>query len=145
MHLRVKDFMTDRVVTATPQTTIDQVLKEMQVHGINGTVVVDDERHVLGVVTQGDVFRAALPTEAEVLADESYFLSAERLKEHIREALLRPVGEIMSRRLVSVSPDSPAALAGGIMLDHRIKQLPVVEAGILQGIITIADITRQFV
>jgi len=43
----------------------------MQVHGINGTVIVDDERHVLGAVTQGDVSRAALPTEAEVLAGDS--------------------------------------------------------------------------
>jgi len=51
----------------------------------------------------------------------------------------------MSWRLVSVSPDSPAALARGIMLDHWTKQLPVVEAGILQGIITIAEITKQFV
>ena len=144
MHPRVKDVMTDPVATAMPGTTIGKVLKDMQVHRLNGTVIVDDERHVLGVVTQGDVFRAVLPTEAEVAADESYLLSADRLKEHITEALSRPVGAIMSSRVVSVSPEDPAVVAGGIMLEHRVKQLPVVEGGRLVGVVTIADITKQF-
>jgi CBS domain-containing protein len=142
--VKVKDVMTERVVTARRQVSIGDVLQQMQHHRINGLIVVDEEAHVLGVVTQGDVFRAALPSEAEVLGDESYFLYPERLHEHIREALLRPVAEIMSRRIVSVRPDSPAALAGGVMLDHRVKQLPVVEGGKLVGVISIMDITKRF-
>lgn len=144
MRLKVKDVMTKGVVTATRQTSIGDGLQQMQQHRINGLIVVDEERHVVGVVTQGDVFRAALPSEAEVLGDETYFLYPKRLQDHIHEALLRPVAEVMSRRIVTVPPDSPAALAGGVMLDHRVKQLPVVEGGKLVGVISIVDVTRHF-
>jgi CBS domain-containing protein len=54
------------------------------------------------------------------------------------------VSNYMSRRVVSVTPDTPVILAAKLMLDHKISGLPVVDrAGRLVGIVSEHDLLRQ--
>ena len=51
-----------------------------------------------------------------------------------------PVAEIMTKNVITVSPQSHAIKAGALMTARRVKQLPVMEAGKVVGIISYTDI-----
>lgn len=142
--MKVAQLMSHEVVSVSPDAPLLDALQEMLAHHLNGVVVVSDQRLVIGILTQGDIFRAVMPSEAEVMRDGSFFHYPERMSTHIAEALHKRVGDIMSTNVVSVTRETPVALAGGQMIEKRIKQLPVVEDKKLVGVITFTDITRKF-
>ena len=54
----VMDVMTKNVVTCRPGTTLNEVASILVKKGINRLPVVDDEDHVVGIITRGDIVRA---------------------------------------------------------------------------------------
>jgi CBS domain-containing protein len=57
-NARVSEFMSDRVVTVDPDTTLKEAARLMHQHGINRLPVVDEKRRVLGIVTKSDLLGA---------------------------------------------------------------------------------------
>lgn len=57
-NARVSEFMTSGVVTVDPVTTIREASRLLALHGISRLPVVDEDRHVLGIVTRTDIFTA---------------------------------------------------------------------------------------
>jgi CBS domain-containing protein len=53
--MRVEDVMTRDVITVRPETTIHEAAALMVVHGVSGLPVVDDARHVVGILSEGDL------------------------------------------------------------------------------------------
>jgi len=51
-----------------------------------------------------------------------------------------PIGERVTRPLVSGDPDMELEEAAALMVQHRVRRLPVVDAGELTGIVTLDDI-----
>jgi CBS domain-containing protein len=93
-----------------------------------------DGGKLVGIVTLGDV-REAEPSDATSLSIfELHYLLA-RLR----------VSEFMTRDLITVTPLTTIDRAAQIMLEHKIGGLPVVERGMLIGIITESDIFRMLV
>jgi CBS domain-containing protein len=86
---------------------------------------------VAGIVTDRDV-RLNLPSPATSLS--VWEVNALLAKLTVRE--------IMSRSVIVVDPDRPAAEAARIMIDHKIGALPVVDGGRLAGIVTESDFVR---
>jgi CBS domain-containing protein len=56
-----------------------------------------------------------------------------------------PIGEIMTRTVVTVTPDTPILVVARLLLDHRIGGVPVVEDGRVTGMITESDLFRLIV
>jgi acetoin utilization protein AcuB len=56
--LQIKTLMTEKVVTVTPQTPIESAARIMVERKIGGLPVVNDDGHVVGVITETDIFRA---------------------------------------------------------------------------------------
>lgn len=54
-------------------------------------------------------------------------------------------GSVMTKTVITVEPERDAAEAARIMLDHKIGALPVVDGGVLVGIVTETDMLRAFV
>jgi len=96
--------------------------------------VVDENGHLVGIVTLGDV-REASPSDATSLSifELNYLLA--RLT----------VDKIMTRKVITVTPDTPIYEAARLMLEHKIGGLPVVENGRVVGIITESDIFKMVV
>jgi CBS domain-containing protein len=82
-------------------------------------VVVDDDNHVIGVVSLGDIVHA--------------------IGEHGANALYLPVRMIMTTKVVTCTPDEAAESAVRKMTDHGVRHLPVVENGTLKGCIEKID------
>ncbi len=130
----IKDWMTRDVQTITPDTTVPEAHRLMTQNNIRRLPVLDGGR-LVGIVTRGDV-RGAEASDATSLSiwELNYLLS--RLE----------ISEVMTKKPITVSPESTIRAAAQTMLDNKISGLPVVgDEGKVVGIITESDIFRLVV
>ncbi len=128
----VKNRMTSDPLTVTEGTTVAEALSFMKQHSVRRLPVMDHrKKHMVGIISEKDLLYAS-PSPATSLSvyEIGYLLS--RLK----------VEEIMTKDVITVSPDAPLEDAARIMADNKIGGLPVVEDGKLVGIITETDIFK---
>lgn len=126
----VRDYMTaDPQTLGAEHSLLDAVLI-MRRAGFRHIPIMNDG-HVVGVLTERDVARAAPSLLLPLLPDDY-----NRLFEDTR------VSKIMTRNPVVVAPDVPLAEAVDLLRSNRLGCLPVLEYGTLVGIITVSDMLR---
>lgn len=131
--MTVRDLMTAKPITTGPDTSVIEARQLMVAKRIRHLLVTDGSK-LVGIVTDRDI-RLNLPSPATSLSvwEMNYLLA--RLT----------VGSVMTKALVTVSPERDCRDAAVLMLDHRIGALPVVDGGQLVGIVTETDLLRAFV
>jgi CBS domain-containing protein len=141
--MQARDIMTRDVCTIAPNTKVDQIATLLLDRRISAVPVIDAEGHVLGIVSEGDLLhRSETGTERrrswwlQLVADPDT-LARDYVKSHAVQAQ-----DIMTRHVVSVSPDAALADVADILDTRAIKRVPVVEGGRLIGIISRADLLR---
>ena len=130
----VKDWMTRNVIRINPNTTLSEAHHLMIETHIRRLPVVENDR-LVGILTLGDV-RGAQPSGATSLSiwEVNYLLAKLSVK------------EIMTCKVITISPEATIGHAAQTMLEHKISGLPVVDkVGRLVGIITESDIFRMVV
>jgi CBS domain-containing protein len=127
LDYRVADAMTKGAVSVTPETPIAKAEALLEEHGWNALPVVEEGRRLVGVVTSLDLLKAFRFTE-------------DRLFPPYEEIMARPVREVMSEKVVSVSPRTPLTRALEKMVRTRNKSLPVALGGELLGILSRQDV-----
>lgn len=142
-ELRVAEITHEEWPTLGPDETVEGAIKLFAESGISGAPVVENGR-LVGIVTEGDlIFRDAdikAPGFLDILGG---FIPLGSWDEYRKEALKSAgvtVDEVMSRKLITISPEASLAEASTIMADKRVKILPVAEDDILHGVITRMDI-----
>jgi acetoin utilization protein AcuB len=125
--------MTAKPITTGPDTPVIEARQLMLGKRIRHLLITDGPK-LAGIVTDRDI-RLNLPSPATSLSvwEVNYLLA--RLT----------VGSVMTKALVTVSPERDCRDAAVLMLDHQIGALPVVDGGQLVGIITETDLLRAFV
>lgn len=121
--MKVRDIMTRDVVTVKATDSVGDTLEKMRQHNINGTPVVDDENHLIGMLVKADIFR---------------FLIAPG---HIDES---PVDWVMSKDLVSCTDDSEVIEVTKLIRNNKITSVPIEKDGKLVGIVSFEDIIDNF-
>jgi CBS domain-containing protein len=142
--LRVAEIVHEEWPTLGPDETVEGTIKLFAESGVSGAPVVEGGR-LIGIVTEGDlIFRDAdikAPGFLDILGG---FIPLGSWDEYRREALKSAgvtVDEVMTRELITISPDASLADAATIMAEKRVKILPVVAEGdALYGVITRMDI-----
>lgn len=131
---KVQNWMSQEVVSVTPKTSIARATITMNEHFIRRLPVVNDGK-LVGIVTKGDL-REAQPSDATSLSIwELNYLLADLT-----------VDKIMTRNVLTISPDAPLIDAAEIMLNEKISGLPVVDDhGRLIGVISESDIFRMVI
>jgi crotonyl-CoA carboxylase/reductase len=126
----VRDVMHPGVVTSTRAASVMDVAKQMLDNHIHAVVVVGDDGHAVGVISQTDVVLARQGRTTE-------------------QAAALKVGDIMTPSLLSTTPDRRLSDAITLMTRNRIHRLVVVEdqAGRLMpaGILSMTDVIRQLI
>jgi len=143
--MKVHDVMTASVVTARPSTTIPRIVDDLIVHGISGLPVVDDERHVVGVVTETDlVAKEAFGPRHRALGILGPLLRR-RQNRWVVKANGRRARDVMTTPAITVRPDEDLRRAAARMVTLSLKRLPVVDgSGRLVGIVSQRDVLRLF-
>jgi CBS domain-containing protein len=114
--------------------TVDRLLETVQ----RRVVVVDGANRVVGIITDGDVIeraaKRARPAALRALLD--WFGGGHRPAELEVAARGRTAADVMTSPAITVTPSTPIAEAIRLMMVHRIKRLPVVDAdGRLVGLV----------
>jgi CBS domain-containing protein len=138
--MKVSELMNPRVAKVGPKTPLAEILQVMLRAHLNGVVVVDRKNRLLGIVTYPDLSRRLLPTHQELIEHEEYLTDPGSMEDRVLDIVNVPVEEIMTKRVITVSPQSHAIKAGALMTARHVKQLPVVEADKVVGIISQTDI-----
>jgi len=121
----VRNFMSSPVITLPSSTRAIDALELMQAKKIRRIPILEEGR-LTGILTLGDI--------QSVLG----------LQEHSVRRASTKLGDIMTRKVHTVSPDDPLERAARVMLDHEVSGLPVVEGEKVAGIITESDIFLAF-
>jgi acetoin utilization protein AcuB len=125
--MKIKDIMTWNVVTVSSDTPIMEARKIMNAHNVRRLPVVDKGK-LVGMITRDGITRAS-PSPATSLSvwEVNYLLAKMTVK------------DIMSKTLVTVTPDTTVESAVALAQSKGVGALPVVEGGTLVGIVTTDD------
>jgi len=142
--MRVQEVMTSPAIGVIPSSNIAEAAKLMVEHRISGLPVVDASRHVLGMITEGDLLRRSeLGTEAKRPDWQSLFASSGKLADEYAHSHGRKVEEVMSPNAITIAAAAALGEAVELMLKHRVKRLPVVsKQGEMVGIVSRSDIVK---
>lgn len=129
----VRNRMTPDPVTTSKETTVFEALELMRKHRVRRLPVLENGR-LVGIVTESELLRVS-PSPATSLSvfELNYLLSKMQVK------------DVMTKDVVTVTPDTTVEEAAVLMRDHVVSGLPVVENGKLVGIITETNIFDAFV
>ena len=140
--MKVRDIMTTDPVRVTGDTTLKEAARLMVRHRVSGLPVVDERSTLIGIVSEGDFIRQ------EASRDRPPGVSL--LDALFGEGELEPVGaetvsEVMTRSVVTITPEATVGEAARIMGRRNVKRLPVVDLeGELIGIVSRADVVGAF-
>jgi CBS domain-containing protein len=136
--------MTTDVLTVRPSMPLKEAAALLAEHRISGLPVVDDERRVLGVLSEGDIlYKETGAKDKPGLIDR--LLSVPPVGFDLKLAA-KTVGEAMSAPALTIGPRRPVTEAASTMIDEGVNRLPVIDdEERLIGIITRADLVRAFV
>ena len=141
-----RDLMTPDVVTVPPETPVMAMARLLADRGISAVPVVDAEGKVLGIVTEADLIRRLAGEEDK---PSSWFgaLFADPASQAERYARTHGVTakDLMTEKVVSVTPDTTAAHIAQMMEKQNIRRVIVVENEKLKGIVSRADLLRALV
>ena len=141
--MRVSEIMSNRPVTVSPRATISEAISRMLAGHISGLPVVDDEGHLVGIISEADFLRRSeIGTQKRPSRWLEWLIEPGRRADDYVRANGRVAREVMTENVVSVSADATLLEAVNIMEEHKVKRLPVVRSGKLVGMLTRADLIR---
>ena len=113
-----------KVHSIRPSASLAEVVQVLVRHNIGSLMVCDDEdcKRMRGIITERDILRACAARRAPL----------ETLQ----------VADTMTSDVVTAAPHDSVEDIMGLMTDHRIRHLPVLEHGELVGIVSIGDIVK---
>lgn len=127
----VEEIMKTNVITLTQNHSINDAYKLMLHHKIRHLPIVDENKHLLGIVSDRDI-RDALPS---ILIDSN----------KQRNVLVKPIKTIMKTNIITGHPLDFVEEIGTVFYEHPISCLPIVKEHTLVGIITKTDLLHTLV
>jgi len=139
----VSDVMTRKVLSVSPDETVEHAANLMLRHGISGLFVVDAKGTLVGVVTEGDLLRRdEIGTERHRPWWLRVLVSPGKQALDFTRAHGRKVSDIMTPEVICVGTDTPLEDVVETMERQRIKRVAVTEKGHMVGVVARSDLLR---
>lgn len=122
VHQILKSKSTQGVVTVPPKMPISEVAEILSARRFGALIVSSDGETALGILSERDIVRELGKRGAGCLTDT--------------------VADLMTRKLISCSPDETADSVLEKMTDGRFRHMPVVQDGKMVGLISIGDVVK---
>ena len=141
MRRTVEHVMTRDVVCAQEDTPYKELVELLATRRVSAVPVVDDRRHVLGVVSEADL----LLKQEKPARPLARALSVRRRRRERAKAQATVAAELMSQPAITIGTQATLTEAARRLHAERIKRLPVIDAvGRLVGIVSRVDLLKMF-
>jgi CBS domain-containing protein len=144
-ELTVGEIMDRDPVTAAPRDDVSSLIKLLRRHELPGVPVVDDDRTLVGIVTERDLILRGddadlhLPHYVEIFGGVLFLEPLQHLEDKLRKAFANRVEEMMTADVDAISPAATVHEAARLISRSGHNRLPVVENGKLVGVVTRVD------
>ncbi len=148
--MRVRDIMTTQVISLAGTDTVKDATITLAVDNLSGAPVIDDDYRLVGIVSETDILELIMKYEEELNIEDPVLhllafpmdSSAEDpvLMEAAKKISETKVEDIMSRDVLTATPDSMVIDVLRTMLSKDVNRVPVLEKGVLVGIVSRSDI-----
>lgn len=148
--MKVRDIMTTQVIALLDTDTVKDATILLAVDNLSGAPVVDDDFHLIGIVSECDILKLILDrddllkTENRSLHLLAFPMDAKiddpELKAAAEEISQKCVTEIMTKDVITTTPDAEIVDVLRIMVRKDVNRVPVLEKGVLVGIVTRGDV-----
>lgn len=117
--MNLKQIMTSPVISVEPEESVEVAARTLEHYNIGALPVCRGGR-LYGVVTDRDLVTRCVAAG--------------------RDPAKTSVREVMTTRVISAKPDMDAAVAASLMGREKIRRLPVVENGVIRGMVSLGDL-----
>jgi CBS domain-containing protein len=140
----IRDIMSLNATRIGVGSNMQRAAEIVSLTGASDLMVVDEGNHFVGVLSEGDLIRAALPRFEEIMeASGSLNEALEIFVEKGRTLAQQKIDDMVIRDPVVMRPDDKILKAASIMISKQIRRLPVVDVtGKLVGTVSRADVCR---
>jgi len=141
--MKAADVMVSTVITVPPEASVQDVANILMTNRISSVPVVTAGGDLVGIISEGDLIRRV---ETDTDHRRSWWielllgrgpLAAEYVKSHSRK-----VSDLMSRDVITASPDTPLRDVAGLLEKNGIKRVPIIADGKLVGIVSRANLVQ---
>ena len=121
--MKVRDVMSTNVIKVAPEESVEVAARTLAQHNIGILPVCDHRNKVCGLVTDRDLVTRCIAAN--------------------RSPADTKVSDVMTLQVTSASPDMETGVAAHLMGRVQVRRLPVVENGLLCGMVSLADLARR--
>ena len=141
--MKARDVMVSPVITVKPGTPVKEAARILLERRISAVPVVDDKGKIAGIVSEGDLLRRSeAGTDRRRSSWLRMLLGEESIAAEYTRAHAKKVADIMTRNVVTATPDTPLSEIASLLEARAIKRVPIVEDGELVGIVSRANLIQ---
>jgi len=145
MMLKAHDIMNVEPAYCDVETPLSDVARRFADEGISGLLVVDEDKRLLGVITESDLIdqqaKLHVPTAIAVF-DMVIPLGEGRFERELDRLQALSAGDLMNSPATTVASDASLNDIAGVMHEGEIHCLPVVDGDSIEGMITQHEVIR---
>src|SRR3954469_1951884 len=144
----VREYMDHDPETVTPDTKAEDVARLLGENELHGVPVVNEAGRCVGIVTENDLVLADeegdlhIPHYVQLFGGLVFLESARGFEKRLKKAVAATAKDMMTADPTTIGPDADVREAGKVISESGHNRLPVVEHGLLVGMITRADVLR---
>lgn len=139
----VEDIMAKEIITVNPESTVRDLTDLMFKNRKGYIPVVDDKGKFVGELNVVDIIGLGIPQYAKTMSSLKFLNTLEPFDEMLKCEKDHRVKEIMSKPTVTIEPSTSAVAAAFELYNRDRRVIPVVENGILKGLISYMDILTK--
>ena len=141
--MKAADIMVSNVISIGSQAPVQEVADLLLRNGISAAPVIGPQGELVGIVSEGDLMRRP---EAGTERRQSWWLSlltsSEAMASDYIKSHSRKVVDVMTRRVITATPDTPVGDIATLLEKHGIKRVPIVAEGKVVGIVSRANLLQ---
>jgi CBS domain-containing protein len=120
----VEQIMHSDIVKLKPEDNLKKALETINATRVNGAPVVDNDDKLVGIIVKADIYR--------FLMEEGHYETC-------------PVDWVMTKKVITASKNEEIGKVAARLRENDIIAIPIVDDGVLEGIVSIEDIVDYII
>lgn len=144
-ELMVKDVMRHDVATVTPDDTLKDVANKMFRNRLSALAVVDKDNKLVGVISDRDLIKAALPDYQALISNLNYSLDVEPFEELLKQEDKIKVSQLYRSDYEVTTPETRIVEVAAMMIFKDVRRVFVTSEDNLVGVLLRKDIVNMII